>query len=769
VNGLKFKDMKTKLLFILMSVGMVLPLTAQNIPSYVPTNGLVGCWPFNGNANDESGNGNNLSIQGMVSFENDRFNNINSSVKFDELGEFLFLESPKLPSGNSQRTVSLWFKSTNITYNEEKNSIPFTYGDITQNAVCYDRFTLEIYEKNIYFHGKCSDYTWSTDSLYNTWVHLVYVYDPLNNRASLYKNGRLLNWNYSGLTSSLKTPLGQLKIGTGINEWYNESQFNGLIDEVSVWDRCLSIEEVKNLYVNSIEPIENSISSKVYVDAPSVVNQNDTLELSISSEGLNSIDNIISYQTDFTYDSTRFTFLSDNLSGTLNSNGNVAVNSSKNGVLNISYMSQSPISGSGKLMNLKFKANNNIGSGIFNLSNFLFNTSTVTQLKSDTVNIIDGISPTARVSFSMNPVRKGDSLLITVNFSEKMADSPVPQISLTGQNTLESTNLTRLDDSTYTFWWLVEKGNGEVYVTLGSCIDLAGNNIIGTPTENPSFTIIPTLFGDIDTNKLVQAYDAALALQYSVGLDPLPTMDPLPWSNWRLSVANVDTVGSVTANDASLILQHSAKLLANFPADEKKRGGDAPIADVTISKEGNQLVFRATGTLYGFNLSFKDNFESFGQPEVKDKNVMLAKKINVTTYNVGLASTKPLIENEPFLIIPIISNNEVNGNADVVINTIEKSMVYGSSAKIDEETTTEIIVYPNPTSDILIIYASDLQALSNYKYSILDMSGKEVYNALVEDVKTEISLKSIGSKGTYVLHIIDANGNSINENKIVLE
>jgi hypothetical protein len=32
---------------------------AAQIPNYVPQNGLVGWWPFNGNANDESGNGNN--------------------------------------------------------------------------------------------------------------------------------------------------------------------------------------------------------------------------------------------------------------------------------------------------------------------------------------------------------------------------------------------------------------------------------------------------------------------------------------------------------------------------------------------------------------------------------------------------------------------------------------------------------------------------------------------------------------------------------------
>ena len=37
----------------------LLNVTMAQVPNYVPTNGLVGWWPFNGNANDESGNGNN--------------------------------------------------------------------------------------------------------------------------------------------------------------------------------------------------------------------------------------------------------------------------------------------------------------------------------------------------------------------------------------------------------------------------------------------------------------------------------------------------------------------------------------------------------------------------------------------------------------------------------------------------------------------------------------------------------------------------------------
>jgi hypothetical protein len=82
---------------------------------------------------------------------------------------------------------------------------------------------------------------------------------------------------------------------------------------------------------------------------------------------------------------------------------------------------------------------------------------------------------------------------------------------------------------------------------------------------------------------------------------------------------------------------------------------------------------------------------------------------------------------------------------------------------------TSMDVYPNPASELLIIEANDIQALSGYKYKILDLQGKEVYNALATSVKTEISLKSIGAKGMYILHIVDEKGISIENKKIVLE
>ena len=60
--------------------------TFAQVPSYVPTNGLVGYWPFNGNANDESGNGNNGTVNGAT-LTSDRFGNANGAYSFNGSSE----------------------------------------------------------------------------------------------------------------------------------------------------------------------------------------------------------------------------------------------------------------------------------------------------------------------------------------------------------------------------------------------------------------------------------------------------------------------------------------------------------------------------------------------------------------------------------------------------------------------------------------------------------------------------------------------------------
>ncbi len=58
-----------------------IPCFTQSIPSYIPSDGLIGWWPFNGNANDESGNGNNGAVMTCTSLTSNSPNENTITVK----------------------------------------------------------------------------------------------------------------------------------------------------------------------------------------------------------------------------------------------------------------------------------------------------------------------------------------------------------------------------------------------------------------------------------------------------------------------------------------------------------------------------------------------------------------------------------------------------------------------------------------------------------------------------------------------------------------
>ncbi len=72
---------------------------------------LVAYYPFNGNANDESGNGDNGTVFGAT-LTTDRFGNTNSAYAFDGTDDFIKASGSGLPTG--ARTVILWFDATTV-------------------------------------------------------------------------------------------------------------------------------------------------------------------------------------------------------------------------------------------------------------------------------------------------------------------------------------------------------------------------------------------------------------------------------------------------------------------------------------------------------------------------------------------------------------------------------------------------------------------------------------------------------------------------------
>ncbi len=111
--------MKKALFFLGLSVLLLSnSAEAQNLPSYLPSNGLVGWWPFNGNANDESGNGNHGTVNGAT-LTADRNGNSNSAFGFDGIDDFVMS-----PGGTTfisdSLTISFWiYNTTNAFSNAE--------------------------------------------------------------------------------------------------------------------------------------------------------------------------------------------------------------------------------------------------------------------------------------------------------------------------------------------------------------------------------------------------------------------------------------------------------------------------------------------------------------------------------------------------------------------------------------------------------------------------------------------------------------------------
>lgn len=84
------------MIVVMMAMAVGVPVTASaQTASFAPSleDGLVAYYPFNGNADDGSGNGLNGVIYGATLTE-DRFGNSNSAYSFDGVDDYASLGNP---------------------------------------------------------------------------------------------------------------------------------------------------------------------------------------------------------------------------------------------------------------------------------------------------------------------------------------------------------------------------------------------------------------------------------------------------------------------------------------------------------------------------------------------------------------------------------------------------------------------------------------------------------------------------------------------------
>ncbi len=205
----------------------------------IPTNGLVAYYPFNGNANDESGNGHNGDSQPNVDFSAvDRFGNSNSAIYIGSS----YITIPENVDLNLQsHTISAWSKF--------ENGHTGSLGGIFNNGYNYDHYALcgnnSLIRSWINYPNSPDD-----EHIFNTTIledeeyhHLAATYNF--EIRTLWIDGNLVSTmvfnetiNYSNSENCY----------IGINFPGGDDWFPGYLDDIRIYNRALTEQEIQSLY-----------------------------------------------------------------------------------------------------------------------------------------------------------------------------------------------------------------------------------------------------------------------------------------------------------------------------------------------------------------------------------------------------------------------------------------------------------------------------------------------------------------------------------------
>jgi hypothetical protein len=470
------------------------------------------------------------------------------------------------------------------------------------------------------------------------------------------------------------------------------------------------------------------------------VDRGQAVELVVAVSELTMEDNIISYQFDIDFDTTALEFTGLTVEGTLAEGGTAVVNPGIPGRLSVGYMNATALMGAGGILMLQF---NTLlpDTTVLRISNAYLNTIPVQDLINGTVIIAETAPPSAVITYSDSVNRYADTLEISATLSEPMDAANPVWLSLSGAVILANAEMTRLSETVYTYLYQIPKADGDVSLTLSNGTDLWGNEVVPVPTAGGTFTINGFIPGDVNDDGVIQAYDAALTLQYSVGIDPLPEVDPMPWEPWRDSTANVDGSSGITANDAGMILQYSAGIISGFPSVLLK---SASLAYVSLELVEDHIVFYSHGELLGLNINTTNEDGILGTPEVLKEEFMSAINMNGTTYRIGLCTASSASDGDALMRIPFSGSGAVTFH--IIENTEEREVTVDLVTGVVELDDEGIEIYPNPVVDMLLISGLTNPVIGG----IYNIHGQLLLRAPIEGTSGEIDLSDLPA-GVYMI------------------
>jgi len=224
---------------LLLCLMAILPSALGQTPSFVPDAGLVGWYPFNGDAEDLGP----LQMHGMaynVLWSEDRLGNSGSALDLSQsAGDYVDLPSEIDLEFDSTLTLSMWVNYPPVPNQKlfHQGPNPGNYdqiGVLTSSVASSGDMSIRLYTEN-------SSYASYSYPEAEDWKHLVFVVD--GSTFAIYVNGEQVQ---TGTLMAWSNTYGTVRIGQNI--FGGSENYLGVMDDLGLWNRALSAEEIQGIY-----------------------------------------------------------------------------------------------------------------------------------------------------------------------------------------------------------------------------------------------------------------------------------------------------------------------------------------------------------------------------------------------------------------------------------------------------------------------------------------------------------------------------------------
>ena len=217
-------------------LALALTLTIQAQAQVFLTGGLVAFYPFSGNANDQSGLGNN-PVANTASLTYDRFSRTNAAYVFGGAQDIQYASQTQLET-LTNLTVTCWIKTTSapgsfVGLISKANTIP----------VLWTGFEVGQSGNNVEVQINHNSFTGSVTINDGNWHAVSVVFDNDAGQVQLFVDGQLDSQFSNPVNSVNVTDPLYLGVDRQVGSFYV-----GSLDQVRVYDRAISTNKAAQLY-----------------------------------------------------------------------------------------------------------------------------------------------------------------------------------------------------------------------------------------------------------------------------------------------------------------------------------------------------------------------------------------------------------------------------------------------------------------------------------------------------------------------------------------